>query len=62
MTSSSKIILVTGKLAKYYVENYISDSHITKFYERLKERKPNQLAIISTARKILKTIFLMLKK
>ncbi|KXA92418.1 hypothetical protein AKJ64_03195 [candidate division MSBL1 archaeon SCGC-AAA259E17] len=44
------------------MENYASDSHITKFYERLKERKPNQLAIVSTARKILKTIFLMLKK
>lgn len=42
--------------------NNAPDSHITKFFERLKERKPKQLAIIATARKLLKAIFWMLKK
>ncbi len=37
------------------------DSHITKFYERLKENKPKKLAIIAAARKLLKTIYWMLK-
>ncbi|KXA99915.1 hypothetical protein AKJ42_02145 [candidate division MSBL1 archaeon SCGC-AAA261C02] len=38
-----------------------ANSHITRFYKRLERKKPKQLAIIATARKLLKTIYWMLK-
>lgn len=37
------------------------NSHVTKFYKKLKQKKPKQKAIIATARKLLKAIFWMLK-
>ncbi|KXA98440.1 hypothetical protein AKJ39_02130 [candidate division MSBL1 archaeon SCGC-AAA259J03] len=37
------------------------ESHITKFYERLKENKPTKVAMIAATRKLTKVIYWMLK-
>ncbi len=38
-----------------------SDSFLTKFFERLSENKHSKVAIVATARKLLKAIYWMLK-
>ncbi|KXB08941.1 hypothetical protein AKJ55_00170 [candidate division MSBL1 archaeon SCGC-AAA382M17] len=41
--------------------NNAKNSHVNKFYEKLRRKKPKKLALIAAARKLLKVIYWMLK-
>ncbi|HUU79871.1 MAG TPA: hypothetical protein VMW90_00360 [Acidobacteriota bacterium] len=37
------------------------ETNLTRFYRRLARKKPNQVAVMATARKMLKTVYWMLR-
>jgi transposase len=57
---NSMLNWITIQCTRIHVRKY--DSAITRFYEQVKKRRPEQVAIVAAARKLMRAIYIMLKE